>query len=110
MNATTRTVTVVYGNHDQGAKDGSMVREAGESAERTARLMRECGYRDVTIVEPIHYLRAYHPSTNVAESVCRLKGVETTPLAQEVTCPACRVKIEERKAFEASRDAKAVRA
>lgn len=51
MNATTKTtVRVVYGKHDQGdERYGAMVREAGESAERTARLLRECGYGDVRI-------------------------------------------------------------
>lgn len=50
---TTRTVTVVYGNHDKGGPEveGSMVREAGERAERAADLIRQCGYRTVTIVE-----------------------------------------------------------
>lgn len=40
---------VTYGNHDMGSPGGSMVRETLELAKRAARLMRECGYRDVSI-------------------------------------------------------------
>lgn len=43
--------TVTYSDHDRGANGGSMVRETREIAERSARLMRECGYRTVEISE-----------------------------------------------------------
>jgi hypothetical protein len=32
-------------NHDQGARNAEFVRKTLEDAERTARLMRECGYQ-----------------------------------------------------------------
>ncbi len=49
-NEVTRTVMVYYGNHDSGGQsEGHMIREAGESAERTANLLRQCGYRLVRI-------------------------------------------------------------
>jgi hypothetical protein len=40
---------ITYGNHDNGATSGTMVRETAEQAERTAKLMRECGYQTVTV-------------------------------------------------------------
>lgn len=45
------TFTITYGNHDNGAAGGSMVRESLDRAQRTARLMGECGYQTVTITE-----------------------------------------------------------
>jgi hypothetical protein len=40
---------ITYSNHDQGNHGGAMVRETKEIAERTAKLMAECGYKTVTI-------------------------------------------------------------
>ncbi len=40
---------IEYSNHDKGAQSGSMVRETAQRAERTAKLMKECGYRTVTV-------------------------------------------------------------
>ena len=40
---------ITYSNHDQGNRGGSMVRETKELADRTAKLMLECGYQTVTI-------------------------------------------------------------
>jgi hypothetical protein len=42
---TNESYFVFYGDHDQGSKPGFMVREGIETAERTARLMNECGYQ-----------------------------------------------------------------
>lgn len=36
---------VFYGNHEQGAPAGFMLRDSLESAERAGKLMWECGYR-----------------------------------------------------------------
>ena len=52
MNATastTATWIVEYSDHDCGAKGGSMIRKTEKIANRTARLMRECGYQTVTV-------------------------------------------------------------
>lgn len=46
-----KTFTIRFSDHDNGATDGSMVREGYERAASTARLMQECGYRTVTITE-----------------------------------------------------------
>ena len=40
---------ITYSNHDQGNHGGSMVRESKEVADRTAKLMAECGYKTVTV-------------------------------------------------------------
>jgi len=45
------TMRVIYGNHDNGACDGEMVRDSVEDAKRAAELMRECGYQTVRVVE-----------------------------------------------------------
>lgn len=41
--------TVTYANHDNGCSNGQMVRETLAMAQRTADLMRQCGYDTVTI-------------------------------------------------------------
>ena len=40
---------VIYQNHDLGSEGGVMIRESLKRAERTAKLMSECGYCDVKI-------------------------------------------------------------
>lgn len=40
---------ITYSNHDNGAISGHMVRDTQAAADRTAKLMRECGYKTVTI-------------------------------------------------------------
>lgn len=40
---------ITYSNHDSGSSNGSMVRETKELADRTAKLMKECGYKTVTV-------------------------------------------------------------
>lgn len=44
---TGNTVVVFYGDHDKGSPDGMMIREGVERAEKTVRILRECGYRKV---------------------------------------------------------------
>jgi len=39
------TYFVFYGDHDRGAGAGFMVRQGLAAAERTARLLSECGYK-----------------------------------------------------------------
>jgi len=46
-----KTYTISFSDHDNGATDGSMIREGYERAVWTARLMQECGYQTVTITE-----------------------------------------------------------
>lgn len=47
---TALTYFVLYGDHDSGSgSQGFMVREGIESAERTASLMDQCGYRLIEI-------------------------------------------------------------
>lgn len=41
--------TITYSNHDNWAAGGTMIRETAQQAERTAKLMRECGYKIVTV-------------------------------------------------------------
>jgi hypothetical protein len=41
--------TVRYSEHDAGAKDGMFIRESRQIAERSARLLKECGYRKVEV-------------------------------------------------------------
>lgn len=41
--------TITFTNHDNGATGGTMIRETREVAERTANLMRQCGYQTVTV-------------------------------------------------------------
>ena len=45
---------IKYADHDMGATGGHMIREGKETAERTARLMRECGSRlvEVECIDP----------------------------------------------------------
>lgn len=40
---------ITYGNHDNGATSGQMIRDTQAAADRTAKLMRECGYQSVTV-------------------------------------------------------------
>jgi len=46
---TDQTYFVFYGDHDRGCKPGFMVREGLEIAQRSAKLMGECGYRFVDV-------------------------------------------------------------
>lgn len=41
--------TVTYSNHDNGATSGQMIRDTQAAADRTAQLMRECGYQTVSV-------------------------------------------------------------
>jgi ElaB/YqjD/DUF883 family membrane-anchored ribosome-binding protein len=41
--------TITYSHHDNGATSGQMIRDTQAAADRTAKLMRECGYQTVTI-------------------------------------------------------------
>lgn len=41
--------TITYSNHDNGATSGQMVRDTQAEANRTAKLMSECGYQTVTV-------------------------------------------------------------
>lgn len=43
------TYKITYSNHDNGANGGELIRTGLERAEWSANLMRECGYRTVTI-------------------------------------------------------------
>lgn len=40
---------VQYMNHDMGSTGGYFVRKSEKEAERSAKLMRECGYQTVTV-------------------------------------------------------------
>ena len=41
--------TITYSNHDNGATSGHMIRDTQAAADRTAKLMRECGYQTVNV-------------------------------------------------------------
>lgn len=43
--------TITYTNHDNGATSGQMIRDTQAAADRTAKLMGECGYKTVTITQ-----------------------------------------------------------
>lgn len=43
--------TITYTNHDNGATSGQMIRDTQAAADRTAKLMGECGYKTVTITK-----------------------------------------------------------
>lgn len=43
--------TITYSNHDNGATSGQMIRDTQAAADRTAKLMSDCGYQTVTITE-----------------------------------------------------------
>ena len=45
----TQTWLVSYSNHDTGAQSGHMLKQTEARAKRTARLMRECGYRTTEV-------------------------------------------------------------
>lgn len=42
---------VEYSNHDVGSSSGHFVRKTQKDAERSAKLMKECGYQTVTVRE-----------------------------------------------------------
>lgn len=43
--------TITFANHDSGATGGQMVRDTRAAADRTAQLMRDCGYQTVEIAK-----------------------------------------------------------
>lgn len=47
MGSTERWI-VEYGDHDCGSPSGTMVRRTEEHAKRSAKLMKECGYRQTS--------------------------------------------------------------
>lgn len=52
MTTATKTATATWlvecKNHDCGAQDVHFIRKSQKDAERSARLFRQCGYRQVT--------------------------------------------------------------
>jgi hypothetical protein len=48
-NRRSKMFKITYSNHDCSSSTGSMLRETRELAERTAQLMKECGYQTVII-------------------------------------------------------------
>jgi hypothetical protein len=45
----TRTWVVEYSDHDAGSAGGHMIRRTRKDAERTARLLKGCGYRKTSV-------------------------------------------------------------
>ena len=43
--------TINYSSHDNGATSGQITRDTQSAADRTAKLMAECGYQTVTITK-----------------------------------------------------------
>lgn len=43
--------TITYTNHDNGATGGEIIRDTQAAADRTAKLMGDCGYQTVTITK-----------------------------------------------------------
>lgn len=43
--------TITFTDHDNGATGGQMVRDTQAAADRTAKLMSDCGYRTVTVAQ-----------------------------------------------------------
>lgn len=43
--------TINYSSHDNGATSGQIIRDTQSAADRTAKLMAECGYQTVTITK-----------------------------------------------------------
>lgn len=48
MKTTTETWVVEYSEHDCGSRSGHLIRKSEKDAQRTARLLKECGYAKVT--------------------------------------------------------------